>query len=36
MLDQLAQGLLHEETLSQGALARILGPRPATAAEKLE
>jgi cell division protease FtsH len=33
-LDQLAQALLHEETLGQDALARILGPRPATAEEK--
>ena len=36
LLDQLAQALLHEETLGQDALARILGPRPATAEEKAE
>jgi cell division protease FtsH len=36
LLDQLAQALLHEETLGQEALARILGPRPATAEEKAE
>ena len=34
LLDHLAQALLHEETLGQDALARILGPRPATAEEK--
>jgi cell division protease FtsH len=36
LLDHLAQALLHEETLGQDALARILGPRPATAEEKAE
>jgi ATP-dependent Zn protease len=35
-LDQLAQALLHEETLDQNALTRLLGPRPARAAEKLD
>ena len=35
-LDHLAQALLHEETLGQDALVRILGPRPATAEEKPE
>jgi hypothetical protein len=36
LLDQLAQALLHEETLGQEALTRTLGPRPETAEEKLE
>jgi cell division protease FtsH len=35
-LDQLAQALLHEETLGQEALVRLLGPRPAVAEEKPE
>jgi cell division protease FtsH len=36
LLDQLAQALLQAETLDQNALARLLGPRPATAEEKPE
>jgi cell division protease FtsH len=36
LLDQLAQALLHEETIGQEALVRILGPRPAMAEEKPE
>jgi cell division protease FtsH len=34
LLDHLAQALLQAETLDQNALARILGPRPASAEEK--
>jgi cell division protease FtsH len=35
-LEQLAQALLHEETLGQAALVRLLGPRPAMSEEKPE
>jgi hypothetical protein len=35
-LDQLAQALLHEETLGQEALVRLLGPRPTMTEEKPE
>jgi ATP-dependent Zn protease len=36
LLAHLAQALLQAETLDQNALARILGPCPATAEEKPE
>jgi cell division protease FtsH len=35
-LDQLAQALLHEETLGQAAFLRLLGPRPTLVEEKPE
>jgi cell division protease FtsH len=35
-LEGLAQALLHEETLGQAALLRLLGPRPAMAEDKPE